>query len=109
MESLMPAVFDIYEVWNARIPTGELNRWFEMMLEAHPPPVISGRRLRLRYITQVKARPPTFAIFSTRADKIPESYLRYLGNGLREDFGLIGIPLRLNTRKRKNPYDNKRD
>ena len=105
----MPAVFDIYEIWNARIPTGELNRWFEMMLEAHPPPVISGRRLRLRYITQVKTRPPTFAIFSTRADKVPESYLRYLGNGLREDFGLIGVPLRLNTRKRKNPYDKKRD
>ena len=109
MESLMPAVFEIYEIWNARIPTGELNRWFEMMQEAHPPPVISGRRLRLRYITQVKTRPPTFAIFSTRANKVPESYLRYLANGLREDFGLIGVPIRMNTRMRKNPYDKKRD
>ncbi len=109
IDRLMPAVFEIYEIWNARIPTGELNRWFEMMLEEHPPPVVSARRLRLRYITQVKTRPPTFAIFSPRADKVPESYLRYLANGLREDFGLTGIPLRLNTRKRKNPYDNKRD
>ena len=108
MARLMPAVFEIYQVWNARITTGELNRWFEMMLEVHPPPVISGRRLRLRYITQVKTRPPTFAIFSTRADKIPESYLRYLANGLREDFGLTGVAIRLNTRKRKNPYDDKR-
>ena len=109
MEHLMPTVFDIYEIWNARVSTGELNRWFEMMLEVHPPPVVSGRRLRLRYITQVKSRPPTFAIFATRAHKVPESYLRYLANGLREDFGLTGVPLRLNTRKRKNPYDSKRD
>ena len=109
MDRLMPAVFEIYEIWNARVPTGGLNRWLEMMLEAHPPPVVSGRRLRLRYITQVKTRPPTFAIFSTRAEKVPESYLRYLANGLREDFGLIGVPLRLNSRKRKNPYDNKHD
>ena len=105
----MPTVFNIYEIWNARVSTGELNRWFEMMLEVHPPPVVSGRRLRLRYITQVKSRPPTFAIFASRAHKVPESYLRYLANGLREDFGLTGVPLRLNTRKRKNPYDSKRD
>ena len=91
MARLMPAVFEIYQI----------------MLEVHPPPVVSGRRLRLRYITQVKTRPPTFAIFSTRADKVPESYLRYLANGLREDFGLTGVAIRLNTRKRKNPYHDK--
>lgn len=108
MDHLMPAVVDIHEVWNARAPTGELNRWFEAMVEAHPPPVVSGRRLRLRYITQVKTRPPTFSIFSSRADKIPESYLRYLANGLREDFGLMGVPLRLNARRRENPYGRKR-
>jgi len=108
MDRLMPAVFETHEVWNARIPTGELNRWFEMMLESHPPPVVSGRRLKLRYITQVKSRPPTFALFSSRADRIPESYLRYLANGLRDDFGLTGVPLRFNARKRDNPYDSKR-
>jgi len=105
MDKLMPAVFDIHDIWNARISTGELNRWFEAVLEAHPPPVVSGRRLKLRYITQVKTRPPTFALFSSRADRIPESYLRYLANGLRDDFGLVGVPLRLAPRKRKNPYD----
>ncbi|MEK9723001.1 MAG: ribosome biogenesis GTPase Der [Rhodospirillaceae bacterium] len=108
MDRLMPAVFEIHDVWNARVPTAELNRWFEAMVEAHPPPVVSGRRLKLRYITQVKTRPPTFAIFSSRAEKLPESYLRYLANGLREDFGLSGVPLRLNTRRRDNPYDRKR-
>jgi len=108
MDRLMPAVLQTYEVWNARVPTAELNRWFEMMMEAHPPPVVAGRRLRLRYITQVKTRPPTFSIFATRAGKIPESYLRYLANGLRDDFGLEGVPLRLNTRQRENPYDKKR-
>ena len=107
MDRILPAVYETYAVWNARISTGELNRWFAMMLESHPPPMVAGRRLRLRYITQVKARPPTFSIFSGRADKIPESYLRYLANGLREDFGLIGTPLRLNTRKRNNPYHKK--
>ena len=107
MDAIMPAVFDIHDIWNARIPTGQLNRWFETMLQAHPPPLVSGRRLKLRYITQAKTRPPTFALFSSRADKIPESYLRYLANGLRDDFGLVGIPLRLAPRKRTNPYDPK--
>ncbi|MDD9876489.1 MAG: ribosome biogenesis GTPase Der [Magnetovibrio sp.] len=108
MDRLMPAVFEVYDLWNTRVPTAELNRWFEMMLEAHPPPVVSGRRLKLRYITQAKTRPPTFVLFSTRAEKIPESYLRYLVNGLREDFGLDGVPLRVAPRKRDNPYDSKK-
>ncbi len=108
MKRFMPAIFDVYNIWNARVPTGELNRWFEMMLEAHPPPAIAGRRLRPRYITQVKTRPPTFSIFSNRAENIPEAYLRYLANGLREDFGLSGVPLRLNARSRSNPYVSKR-
>ena len=107
MSRLIPAVYELNEIWNARVPTGELNRWFEMMLETHPPPVITGRRLKLRYITQVKTRPPTFSIFSSRAEKIPESYLRYLANGLREDFGLTGVPLRINARSRSNPYKTK--
>ena len=107
MSRLIPAVYELYEIWNARVPTGELNRWFEMMLETHPPPVITGRRLKLKYITQVKTRPPTFSIFSSRAEKIPESYIRYLANGLREDFGLTGVPLRINARSRSNPYNTK--
>lgn len=104
VERLLPAVFKAYDVWNRRVPTGPLNRWFGDMLERHPPPAVQGRRLRLRYITQIKARPPTFALFSTRPAQIPESYLRYIANGLREDFDLPGVPIRLVLRKGANPY-----
>ena len=108
LNKLMPAVFELHEQWNRRVPTSALNNWLLDMTEAHPPPVVSGRRLRLRYITQAKSRPPTFILFSTRAEKVPEHYLRYLANGLREDFDMWGIPLRLNVRKRDNPYDTKK-
>jgi GTP-binding protein len=91
-------------VWNARVPTGELNRWFEDMLERHQPPLVDGKRLKLRYITQVKARPPTFVVFGTRAEQMPDDYKRYLVNGLREAFDLPGVPIRLQTRGTKNPY-----
>ncbi|MGE4563223.1 MAG: hypothetical protein AAEC10_09850, partial [Rhodospirillales bacterium] len=104
MDQLLPAVFDLHEKWNRRIATSELNRWLAAMTEAHPPPVAAGRRIRLRYITQAKAKPPTFILFSGRADKLPESYNRYLINGLRDDFGLLGVPIRLIPRKGKNPY-----
>ncbi len=105
VERLMPAVFDIFKVWNSRVPTGALNRWLRAMLEAHPPPMGShGRRLTIRYATQPKTRPPTFALFSSTAGKLPESYIRYLANGLRDDFGLEGIPIRFVTRSGKNPY-----
>ena len=101
---LMPAIGKCYATWNKRVPTSGLNRWLEKMTESHPPPAVRGRRLRLRYITQVKARPPTFALFVSRADALPESYVRYLRNGLRDSFGLDGVPLRINLRKGKNPY-----
>lgn len=105
IDKLAAAVLGIYEVWNRRISTGQLNRWLAEMTERHAPPLgQGGKRLKLRYMTQVKARPPTFAIFSQRADELPDSYARYLVNGLRETFGLAGVPIRLGLRKRANPY-----
>jgi GTP-binding protein len=104
VHKLLPAVRDAWTVWNARVPTGELNRWFEDMLERHQPPLVDGKRLKLRYITQVKARPPTFVVFGTRAEQMPDDYKRYLVNGLREAFDLPGVPIRLQTRGTKNPY-----
>lgn len=104
VHKLLPAVRDAWTVWNARVPTGELNRWFEEMQERHQPPLVNGKRLKLRYMTQVKARPPTFVVFGTRAEQMPEDYKRYLVNGLRETFDLPGVPIRLQTRGTKNPY-----
>ncbi|MEX0695054.1 MAG: GTP-binding protein, partial [Rhodospirillales bacterium] len=105
VDKLLPTVFEVFDLWNARVPTGALNRWLSRMLESHPPPMGShGKRLTVRYVTQAKSRPPTFYLFSATAVKLPESYLRYLANGLRDDFGLDGIPLRIHTRSGKNPY-----
>lgn len=101
---LMPAIRKVHEVWNCRVSTGELNRWFEGALERHAPPLVDGRRLKLRYMTQAKARPPTFILFGTRAEQLPEAYRRYLVNGLREAFYLPGVPIRLQSRGTKNPY-----
>ena len=104
MRRLLPAVREAAEIWNRRVPTGELNRWFESAIDRFPPPLVDGRRLKLRYITQAKARPPTFAVFGTRAEQVPETYQRYLVSGLRDSFGLTGTPIRLNLRGTKNPY-----
>ncbi len=104
IKRLLPTVRAAHEVWNKRVPTGELNRWFEAALERHTPPLVEGRRLKLRYITQAKARPPTFIIFGTRAEMLPEDYQRYLVNGLREHFKMPGTPIRLQLRGTKNPY-----
>jgi GTP-binding protein len=104
MERLLPAVRRAHAVWNKRLPTGELNRWFEQALERHQLPLVAGRRLKLRYITQAKARPPTFVAFGTRAEQLPEDYQRYLVNGLRATFELPGTPIRLQLRGTKNPY-----
>ena len=109
LDRLMQAIVDAYEVWNKRVPTAALNRWFEDATSANPPPAVSGRRLRLNYITQAKARPPSFIIFCTRADAVPEGYKRYLVNGMREAFDLPGTPIRLTLREKENPYaDRKR-
>jgi len=104
MERLLPAVRRAHEVWNKRVSTAELNRWFEHALARHQPPLVSGRRLKLRYVTQAKARPPTFVLFGTRAERLPEDYQRYLVNSLREAFDLPGTPIRVQLRGTKNPY-----
>ena len=104
VERLLPVVRQAHEIWNKRVTTGELNRWFEAALERHPPPLVDGRRLKLRYVTQAKARPPTFLAFGTRAERIPEDYSRYLINSLRETFNLPGTPIRLQLRGTKNPF-----
>jgi len=104
LDKLLDAVLAAYDLWNRRVPTAALNRWLGDALATHPPPLVDGRRLKLRYVTQVKARPPTFALFASRPEKLPESYARYLVNALRERFDLPGVPIRLNLRKGKNPY-----
>jgi GTP-binding protein len=104
LEQLMAAVADVHDVWNRRVATHALNRWLADAIEAHPPPAVAGRRIKLNYITQPKARPPTFVLFCTRADAVPEDYQRYLINGLREAFGLRGTPIRLTLREKQNPY-----
>jgi GTP-binding protein len=104
VDRLMEAIVGAFDVWNKRIPTSALNRWFEATIEAHPPPAVSGRRLRLNYITQAKTRPPSFVLFCTRADALPEAYKRYLINSLRENFDLPGTPIRLTLREKENPF-----
>src|SRR6201989_2121924 len=108
IDRLMQAIVDAYAVWNKRVPTSALNRWFEQAVQANPPPAVSGRRLKLNYITQTKARPPSFVLFCSRADAIPQSYLRYLTNSLREAFELPGTPVRITLREKANPFAHKR-
>jgi GTP-binding protein len=104
LDRLMQAIVDAYAVWNKRVPTSALNRWFEHAVSAHPPPAVAGRRLRLNYITQAKSRPPSFVLFCTRADALPDAYKRYLVNSLRESFDLPGTPIRLTLREKDNPF-----
>jgi GTPase len=104
LEGLIRAIFETYEVWNRRVPTPELNRWLQEALVRHAPPAVAGRRIKIRYITQPSARPPTFVAFCSRAEQVPQSYVRYLTNSLRDVFDLPGVPIRLNLRKGENPY-----
>lgn len=104
VEKLLPAVAKMHAVWNKRIGTAKLNEWLSGMTERHPPPLSQGRRIKLRYMTQVAARPPTFAVFSPKGQELPGAYERYLINGLRNDFDLPGVPIRLRMRRRSNPY-----
>ncbi|MBV9288629.1 MAG: ribosome biogenesis GTPase Der [Hyphomicrobiales bacterium] len=108
VDRLMEAVIATHEVWNKRISTARLNRWLETAVEATPAPAVAGRRIKIRYLTQPKARPPFFVLFGNQVDAIPESYKRYLVNGLRETFGLIGVPIRLSLRGGENPYAPKK-
>jgi len=104
VERLMPAVRQTVERWNRRVPTGELNRWFEAAVSRHAPPLVDGRRIKLRYATMPKARPPTVAVFGPRAEDLPEDYRRYLVNSFREAFDMPGVPIRLHGRGGKNPF-----
>jgi len=107
LDKVMKAVFSTYETWNKRLPTGQLNRFLDETVMRHTPPAPGGRRIRLRYMTQPNARPPTFIVFCSRPKDLPESYSRYIVNGLRETFDLQGVPIRLHMRKGKNPYVDK--
>jgi GTPase len=104
LDALMKAVLESYELWNSRVSTPKLNRWLEGVTESHPPPLVSGRRPRLRFMKQTTKRPPTFAIFGNKLTTLPDDYLRYLTNSLRETFGLEGIPIRIILRQSENPY-----
>jgi GTPase len=108
IDRLMEAIVAAYAVWNKRVATSALNRWFEQAIQANPPPAVSGRRLKLNYITQTKARPPSFVLFCSRADAVPQAYLRYLTNSLRESFDLPGTPVRITLREKANPFARKR-
>ena len=108
LDKLMQSVIDTDKVWNKRISTARLNRWLEGTQIQHPPPAVSGRRLKLKYMTQVKARPPAFMISCTRPDALPESYVRYLINGLRNDFDMPGVPVRIHFRAPENPFESKK-
>ncbi|WP_170432008.1 ribosome biogenesis GTPase Der [Ruegeria arenilitoris] len=110
LERLRDAILRAHDVWNRRVPTAALNRWLTAMLEQHPPPAPQGRRIKLRYMTQAKTRPPGFVVMCSHPDRMPESYSRYLVNGLREDFDMPGTPIRLTLRGQgdKNPYKGRR-
>ncbi|MBN9280008.1 MAG: ribosome biogenesis GTPase Der, partial [Hyphomicrobium sp.] len=104
---LMKAILDAHAVWSRRISTAEINRWLQVALARHAPPQSKGRRIRIRYMTQPSARPPTFIAFCSQPGGIPESYMRYLTNSLREAFDMPGTPIRINLRKGANPYADK--
>ena len=107
-DTILKVAFELREAWGRRIPTGELNRWFEDAIAANPPPAPKGQRIKLRYITQVKSRPPSFVVFGNRTDELPESYRRYLLNAMRRDLKLGPVPVRLDFRGRTNPFDRSR-
>ena len=104
LDKLMDAIFAAYGLWNRRLPTRALNQWLGAVVDAHPPPAVSGRRIKLRYMTQANARPPTFIVFCSRPKAVPQSYERYLVNALREAFEMPGVPIRMHLRKGANPY-----
>lgn len=107
-DKLMPTIERVHRLWNTRVSTAKLNRWLEDAVARHPPPAVKGRAINLKYMAQVKSRPPTFAVFSSRAAEVPTAYKRYLVNGLREAFDIPAVPIRLFMRARKNPYADKK-
>ena len=107
VDKLMKAIIEAHAVWSRRISTADINRWLQVAVSRHAPPQSKGRRIRIRFMTQPSARPPTFVAFCSQPGGIPESYLRYLTNSLRDAFGMPGTPIRINLRKGANPYANK--
>jgi GTPase len=106
LDQLVEVAFGMREAWSRRVSTGQLNRWFEKAIERNPPPAPGGKRIKLRYLTQAKTRPPGFVLFGTRVDQLPESYKRYLVNGIRAELGFEGVPIRLTVRAPRNPFGN---
>jgi GTP-binding protein len=104
LDRLMPAVFKVHKDWSTKVKTKDLNNWLHMAIERHPPPAVGGRRVKPKYMAQIKARPPTFVLFATRADQLPDHYQRYLIHSLRESFDMPGVPMRLTVKSNKNPY-----
>lgn len=109
IDTLLQVAFETREAWSKRVTTGQLNRWFETAIEKNPPPAPGGKRIKLRYVTQIKTRPPSFVIFGTRVDELPESYRRYLVNGIRRELGFGAVPVRLTLRAPKNPFGKQPD
>jgi GTP-binding protein len=108
IDTILDVAFDLREAWSRRVSTGELNRWFEQAIDANPPPAPGGKRIKLRYITQVKTRPPSFVVFGNRLEALPDSYRRYLINAMKRDLKLGPVPVRLDFRGRTNPFDRRR-
>ncbi|MEO0910225.1 MAG: ribosome biogenesis GTPase Der, partial [Pseudomonadota bacterium] len=108
LDKLMEAVLEVHQAWNRRIPTAPLNRWLDDVQYHHPPPAVAGRRIKLKYVTQAKSRPPTFSISCSRPESLPASYERYLVNSIRKEFDLDAVPIRLYMRKGDNPYANRK-
>ncbi|MBL0942063.1 MAG: ribosome biogenesis GTPase Der [Alphaproteobacteria bacterium] len=104
LEKLLDSIFEMYDLWNKRISTGQLNRWLQHVTQYHPPPLAGHSRIKIKYLTQVKTRPPTFTMFASKPEELPDTYIRYLQNALREDFKLPGIPIRIQVKSGKNPY-----
>jgi GTP-binding protein len=108
LDALLAAAFENRDIWSQRVSTGQLNRWFEEAVEKNPPPAPGGKRIKLRYITQVNTRPPAFVLFGSRLDALPESYKRYLVNSMRRALGFGAVPVRLTLRGGRNPFDRNR-
>jgi len=100
----MPALLKVHDNWSTKVKTRDLNDWLAMAVQRHPPPAVNGKRIKPKYMAQTKARPPTFVLFASRADQMPDQYRRYLINSLRESFDLPGVPIRITIKSGKNPY-----
>ncbi len=107
LDRLMPAVLEVHKNWCAKVRTKDLNDWLRVAIARHPPPAVQGRRINPKYMAQTKSRPPTFVLFASRASQLPESYCRYLINGIRQSFDLPGVPIRLTVKSGANPYADK--